>query len=542
MTTTGAETTVYTGELGARAIVCACVAGAALAAGELVQPLHINGPEARAVIETAIALAGILAAIGFGMVLRRARSPRLLVLVAALGTGVLAELVSSVPSALSDARAAGSLSAVTVGLDVLAAAGLAAVALAPAGSGARPDRRAISLAGLVAVAGLAGLAGAGADETGRRQGLSAITSHPAVGIAACVTAVLLVVSALAFARSRRSSRRQPALFAGASFLLGGAALQYMVLPIEPGRWITPRELLCLAGYAAFLLAAGREVQVLAREDAAAAVAAERERIARDLHDGLAQDLAFIVAHGQRLGVGLGPDHPLSIAAHRALAASRGVIRDLAASDAPSTELALQVVADELATRYAVAIDVGIDEGSAKRAAEDLRPAEREQVVRIAREAIVNAVRHGGASRIDVRLQRRGAELKLCVSDDGAGISDEAINRVAALGANGGFGLPTMRARADAIGGRLTARRRLRGGTDLEVLVPSAADGVRHRGGRVRTGVRRTRRMVSTMTMTAVSLAMLASISFGAMHLRAHGVRANHLSAAHASHAVRRAGD
>ncbi|MGZ6652150.1 MAG: histidine kinase, partial [Solirubrobacteraceae bacterium] len=86
--------------------------------------------------------------------------------------------------------------------------------------------------------------------------------------------------------------------------------------------------------------------------------AERQRIARDLHDGLAQDLATIALRTQRLQNGSDrPDDVLMLAARRALAISRGTIVDLSASDAPTTEAALRQVADELAARFTVLVDV-----------------------------------------------------------------------------------------------------------------------------------------------------------------------------------------
>ena len=63
---------------------------------------------------------------------------------------------------------------------------------------------------------------------------------------------------------------------------------------------------------------------------AQAVTAERQRIARDLHDGLAQDLALISLHAQYLQSEAGTEHPLAIAARHALAVSRGAIGDLSA--------------------------------------------------------------------------------------------------------------------------------------------------------------------------------------------------------------------
>ena len=66
--------------------------------------------------------------------------------------------------------------------------------------------------------------------------------------------------------------------------------------------------------------------------------------------------------------------------------------------------------------------------------------------------------HGGAGRIRVALDCRGGSLLLQVSDDGCGMPDEAPD------SSGGFGMPTMHARAQSLGGQLTARRGTLGGT------------------------------------------------------------------------------
>jgi len=191
---------------------------------------------------------------------------------------------------------------------------------------------------------------------------------------------------------------------------------------------------------------------------------ERQRLARDLHDGLAQDLAVIVSFGQRLHSELGPEHPVIIASQRALAATRGVMVDLAAASAPDTVSALEHIAGELARRHDVIVNVCVDGPGIR----DVEPddAQRENLVRIAREAVVNAARHGGARRIDINLTRRDGALQLSVTDDGCGIGTVSSHRRA-----GGLGLPAMRARAEALGGRLTAARRTQGGTELAVIVP-----------------------------------------------------------------------
>jgi signal transduction histidine kinase len=256
------------------------------------------------------------------------------------------------------------------------------------------------------------------------------------------------------------------VLAAASILAAAATLQFLAIPVLAATWLTPGDALRAGAYGLLLVIVFQRALETKRHLARAAtlrvVEAERERIARDLHDGLAQDLAFIAAHGQRLSSELGPDHPLSVAARRALAATRGTIVDLSASGAESTGEALRQVADELAKRFAVQVDVHVAEDPS---GVDLRSSEREEVVRIAREAIVNAVRHGRARHITVSLDCRGETLRLRVSDDGVGIPD-AIPAVPS--ASGGHGLPTMQARAESLGGQLTVRRNPLGGTELEV--------------------------------------------------------------------------
>ena len=98
---------------------------------------------------------------------------------------------------------------------------------------------------------------------------------------------------------------------------------------------------------------------------------------------------------------------------------------------------------------------------------DLDPIEREQAVRIPREAIVNAVRHGGARNITVVLGSLGSERLLRVVDDGQGMQSLATR---SGDGSGGFGIPTMRARAETVGGSLEARAGNVGGTEVEVLI------------------------------------------------------------------------
>jgi signal transduction histidine kinase len=275
----------------------------------------------------------------------------------------------------------------------------------------------------------------------------------------CAATLFLAGGAFAW---RIGASERGSLLAGASFLLTAVRLQYVAVPVVAPDWITPADALRVVVYGLLVAVALREHARARRAREHATLDAEKTRIARDLHDGIAQDLAVIATQARRLIPQLGDEHPVAIAARRALAVTRGAILDLSASHAPGVEAALQEVARELESLYHVEVVVWT-ESDQDDELEQLDDRDREHLVRIAREAIVNAVKHGGARHVEVVLDSRDAELVMRVSDDGRGI----VRRAPARGP-GGFGLPAMRSRAAALGGHLVARRRPAGGTDVEV--------------------------------------------------------------------------
>jgi two-component system sensor histidine kinase UhpB len=107
------------------------------------------------------------------------------------------------------------------------------------------------------------------------------------------------------------------------------------------------------------------------------------------------------------------------------------------------------------------VNVRVETDTALSPDDELEAARREDLIRIAREAIVNAAMHGTARHVDVVLLRGPGTLLMRVSDDGRGINDAHQT---------GFGLRSMRARATSLGGQLSAHPREGGGTDLELLV------------------------------------------------------------------------
>ncbi|MBV9421307.1 MAG: hypothetical protein JOZ98_00210 [Solirubrobacterales bacterium] len=439
------------------------------AAAALFRPGHAVNPGARAALETTITLAAIFSAGLFTATFRRRGQLLDLLLLCALLAVSLADFVHSAAAWASGG--VGLESDTGAGLDVqlIASLSFAAAAFAPrkAIPGVRGARVAFAVAAgagafmlaelLTPIVGSNGDAGASKD-----AGIAGAANHPVALAVHTVSAAILIVSALAFLIRSRPGAIERGLLAGASLLLAGASLQYLVMPVVAAEWVTPGGGLRLAAYALLLATACGRYAKTTRYEVHDAISSERERISRDLHDGLAQDLACIAAQGQRLGCELGPEHPLMVATRHALAAARGAIADLIASSAPSTEAALRLIADDLEHRYGVHIQVRIESEAATSPTRDLDPPQRENLVRIAREAIVNAALHGTARHVDVVLLRRGRDLLLRVSDDGSGIA--ATDR-------SGFGLRTMRARAASLGGQLSAHARPGGGTELELLVP-----------------------------------------------------------------------
>jgi signal transduction histidine kinase len=381
---------------------------------------------------------------------------------------LLADFVYRAAPALTSGVGLESGSSARLGWELIASLMLAAAALAHRKTIQTPGRRLVALA-VVACAGTVMLGTlfeemANPDSNANAVngvGTTGVGSHPVALGVQIASATVLVVAGLAFLVGSQRGQLEDRLLAGASFLLAAASLEYLAIPSVVTDWLTPGEGLRLAAYALVLVSAYARYMKARRHETRAALTSERERLARDLHDGLAQDLACIAIAGQQLDSQLGPEHPLMIATRRALAASRGAIADLTAGSAPTTEAALRLIADELEHRFDLTVDVEVEADKPLTADDDFEPAHREHLIRIAREAIVNAAVHGTAHHVRVvLLLRKGRDLLLTVTDDGRGITDE----------HAGFGLRTMRARAASLGGQLSTCRMPDGGTELKLLI------------------------------------------------------------------------
>jgi signal transduction histidine kinase len=440
-----------------------------LLALEFANPLTYRFPTLRAAVETLMTLLALTAAYMLRVQFAHSRKLRdLLLLGAVITLGVIEFFTSALPAAL-EVRS-GTVFAVAIPFGQLIAAGLllAAAWIPPDRLVTHVRRPLLLVAGAsvfaLGVALLFGLLLRGlllVTANPSQPGIHRALGHPFGFFVLGVTALVFACSARGFHPSGRHDRDGTlALLAAAAILLAVGRLYYLALPWVSPEAISMREGIRVLAFALIFVAAARQERALRAGLARAAAIAERRRVARDLHDGLAQDLAFIAAHGATLADRLGDEHPVAIAARRALAISRGTISDLSDSSSSSSEEILTAIAHELGARFKIRIAIAVK-------LEDEPPAEtREHVGRIAREAIANAARHGGAQNVTVSLRSGEAGIELRVRDDGRGIGSHDSVPVAE-----GFGLTSMRERAASLGGQMTIRSGRRGGTELEVALP-----------------------------------------------------------------------
>ena len=293
-----------------------------------------------------------------------------------------------------------------------------------------------------------------------------IVGSPLVLAQQVASMVLFGAAALGFLRrAERTGEAFSSWLAVAAVLGAFARLNYFLFPSLYSEFVYTGDVLRLGFFVLLLVAASREIGRAQRGEAEAAVLDTRRRIARDIHDGLAQELAFIVSHSRRLGeraVGRREEQALVLrqladAAQRALDESRAAIEVLTTPMDEPLDVALCRSAETVAERLGARVRLDLTEGLAV-------PREhREALVRIVREATTNAVRHGEART--VRLELDGpSPLRVKVVDDGSGFDVASVD-------GGGFGLTSMRERAEALGGSLRVDSTPGEGTTVEVMLP-----------------------------------------------------------------------
>lgn len=205
----------------------------------------------------------------------------------------------------------------------------------------------------------------------------------------------------------------------------------------------------------------------ARLSLQAGAAGERERLARDIHDTLAQGFTSIVALAQATEPALDTDpvqarryvELIRETARENLAEARDMVAGLtpaALDDSLTNAIARQ--ADRLRAETGIAVTVVADPKLPA-----LGMAADVVLLRAAQESFANVRKHAAASAVRVELGVADGTVRLTITDNGVGLADSHAD---------GFGLRGMRARAQQIGGQLSVSSTPGGGTTLQIEVPA----------------------------------------------------------------------
>src|SRR5438105_8985945 len=243
---------------------------------------------------------------------------------------------------------------------------------------------------------------------------------------------------------------------GATLMLF-ASLHYIFTPVQAASSTSRADFLRLLAYGLLLVGAWRAISFAAF---GRAVAEERARVAREIHDGLAQYLFAVSTHATMLQNGAPPEETIARlreAADAAQQEARFAILALstAAGNAPF-DAALRRYVDFLTADGKLEVDLEIDP------AVRLAPDEQIQVFRIVQEGLANVRKHANAGRAEVMIGMRADERFVSVRDDGEGFDGQATAA--------GQGLKNIRARTENIEGGFTLTSRPGFGTALEVVL------------------------------------------------------------------------
>jgi signal transduction histidine kinase len=308
------------------------------------------------------------------------------------------------------------------------------------------------------------LPGAFQEPPATAEALHALTEHSVLIVAEALTAVCYGVAAVAFARQAENRDDEFLKWLSIALVIASAAyLNYTLFPSQFQELLYSGDVFFLAATVALVYAAVREIANEEKAQIRSAVLAERRRVARDLHDGVAQELAFIASQTRWFLRQPTNGQPLELimdAVERALDESRGAIAALSRPIDEPLDLALGQAAQDVASRVGARLRLDLDAGV------DVPAEWRDALLRIAREAVGNAVRHGRARTITMKLRDgEGAGVRLRVSDDGDGFDTEAPR------SNLSYGLTSMRERAESLGGQFVISSVRGAGTTIEVILP-----------------------------------------------------------------------
>jgi signal transduction histidine kinase len=427
-------------------------------------------------VNTAAGLIGALASFIFAERMRSTHQLRDLLIALALGIFSATDLILAAGPTLAGANPSNSWKWIVLASRLVAGAVLVGAAFCPAVHLGRSSRlpRAIVLAavailgGLTAVmlllhAQLPSLLGDTSTSSGF-NGYGAPRGHPLLSYLLLSSAMLAAcaVGGLAQHAARTGDRLERALAAGVA-VLAVARFSYFLVAQSSSSRLYAGDILKVGAYALILYGCLLEFHAIQRRLIERVGVDERRRMARDMHDGLAQELAFIATHSQRLS-NKGEDAAtvvhLQAAAERALHDSRTTIATLLSPDQAPLDRLIDRTAETFRSRFGVTVDLELAHGVIVGAEQ------RNALLRILHEAMINAIRHGSARQILVCLTDEEGSHSMKISDDGSGFDVSA-----AVNAGKGLGLTSMRERAQLLGGSLSIASKPGAGTVVEVGLP-----------------------------------------------------------------------
>ena len=310
--------------------------------------------------------------------------------------------------------------------------------------------------------------------------LVAATGPALIVLQALIGLAMLAAAALRYRVYLRDHRRVDAYLAIGFIVAAFSQVHAAIHPGSYGSLVTSGDLLRVAFYAILLAAVAAETQQDVRDlhaanvelkrlhDVAAtqATAEERARLAREIHDGMSQQLWLArLKQGRLLKEGGLSDEAMALAADvsgsidSAMDEARQAILALRPAEASTFSEVMERYVDEFSDRFGIPAECHLDA-----TVERLGPRAQAELLRIAQEALANARKHADATRVWVRGEPTPDGLRLTVADNGRGFDVGA-------GGSKGYGLRSMRERAELIGASLTVDSRPQDGTRVNVDVP-----------------------------------------------------------------------
>jgi signal transduction histidine kinase len=339
---------------------------------------------------------------------------------------------------------------------------LTLIAAAPASRGRLPARTDILRAALVLVGFALAIVWLGCYVLADR--LPEISPPPAgdqpgpytlaLGVQALLTLGALVGFGLRFRSHGDDLHRWLAL---ALTLALFAELHEVMTPLLARTYVSQGDFLLLLSYTLLMAGVWRSIRAA---EFGRAVAEERARVAREIHDGLAQYLFSITTHVTMLESGRATDATVARLKEAALAAQQearfAVLALSSASGTSPFDAGLRRYVEVLTADGALEVELEIDPKIRLAADEQI------QIFRIVQEGLANVRKHSGARRAWVRISGAGGSRTVRVEDDGAGFEED--------GNGAGQGLRNIKLRAETIGGAFRLRTRPGRGTALEVVL------------------------------------------------------------------------